>query len=95
MLELLRHRGHDARVQVAHVEDPDPAREVEVLAAVHVAQPHAARALGKDRVGGGEAARDRGFTSFDEGFAFHGSPRTAARRQRGPMLRPDAASSAK
>jgi len=27
---------------------------------------------------GGHAARDRGLASFDEGFAFHGSPAPAS-----------------
>ena len=87
MLELLGHRGHHPRVEVAHVQDADAAREVEVLATIHVAQPHSARALGKDRVHGGDAASDGGLASFDEGFAFHGSPRPGRGAAQRDMVR--------
>ena len=65
---------------VPHVEHADAAGEIEVLAAVHVAQADALRALGEDRMGGGHAAGDGGLPSLEEGVASHGPPRRPVRR---------------
>jgi len=56
-VQLLAHRGHDARVVVAHVHDSDPAHEVDVAAAGGVPELRSQGVIGHQRMGGRDAAR--------------------------------------
>ena len=79
-LRLLGDRCGDARVAVAQVERADPGGEIEVLATVDIPQTRALGALGEDRKGRGDAARNRplaplgepGRSVRDRGGRFHG-----------------------
>ena len=57
-VELFVHRVDHCRVAVADVHDTDPAREIDVLAAVHVPEASAFGAGHEERVRRGYAARD-------------------------------------
>ena len=81
-VELFLHRRDHLRVAVAGVEHGDAAGEVDEALAVAIPELGAFGALGKDRIGSSDPARDgRGPAGLERCIAGHGNPSQRCRRQ--------------